>query len=110
MLTLAWVYAVRAGLVNEKAQARSRNIVARQLLIPAIFLLSIAAEYAVPRAFLGPYMLLSIPIGLWVVDRVFRAGGGRKSARKPDWASMLWRAGTILPWLVIIALAWAFTS
>jgi uncharacterized membrane protein len=110
MLTLAWVYAVRSGLVNKKARARSRNIIARQLLIPAIFLVSIAAEYAFPSAFLGPYMLLSIPIGLWVVDRVFRAGGGRERSRKPDWTSMLWRAGTILPWLVIIALAWTFTS
>lgn len=114
-LTLTWLYAVSNGLVDKKASSHSRNIVARQLLIPVIFVISIAVEYAAPTLFLGPYMLFTVPIGLWVVDRVFRptvhpSRGGKDRSRKRDWASMLWRAGTVLPWLVIIVLAWTFTS
>jgi len=105
-LTLTWVYAASHGFVEASiAPVENRRIVVRQLLIPAIFLASIAAEYAAPSVYLGPYTLIAIAPGLWIVDRVFRSppqpGRAHGLAK-----AILWRAGTVIPWLLIIGLAW----
>ena len=107
-LTVTWLYALRHGLVEKTIpRGESRRIIARQVLIPVVFLVSIATEAAAPKAFLGPYTLLAMAPGLLLVDRLFHVertpqplGVGRQLTE------LLWRAGTVLPWLLIIGLAW----
>ena len=107
-LTVTWLYALRHGLVEKTIpRGESRRIIARQVLIPVVFLVSIATEAAAPNAFLGPYTLLAMAPGLLLVDRLFHVettprplGVGRQLTQ------LLWRAGTVLPWLLIIGLAW----
>jgi uncharacterized membrane protein len=109
MLELTWNYAVSHHLVTaETTRQQIRYISLRQLVTPAVFLISIVAEYLFPQAFLGPYTLLVIPLVMWRVDRNFAQAGPKKAAQPVSWSEVLWRAGTILPWLLIIGLAvWA---
>jgi uncharacterized membrane protein len=116
MLELAWNYAVSHGLVTEEmTPEQNRYISLHQLATPSVFLVSIAVEYIFPQFFLGPYTLLVIPLVIWLIDRKF-AGKDRyprrmekgEPAQPAGWRELLWRAGTILPWLLIIGLAvWA---
>ncbi|HTP02459.1 MAG TPA: TMEM175 family protein [Anaerolineales bacterium] len=109
LLTLTWLYAFTHGLVDaDVTRLQSQHTVARHLLTPAVFLVSVVAEYLFPRAFLGPYALLLIPLVQTIVDRRYeRAGPGFNEARR-GWNEFFWRAGTILIWLLIIGLAvWA---
>jgi uncharacterized membrane protein len=111
MLELTWNYAVSHDLVAAGTTRRhSRHITVRQSVTPAVFLLSIIVQSLLPRAFLGPYVLLVIPLGLWGVDRHFAEAAVRKPSQRPSGSELLWRVGTTLPWLLIIGLAvWATT-
>ena len=109
MLELTWNYAVSHGLLSEEiTPQQSRYISLHQLATPGLFLLSIAAEYLLPQFFPGPYTLLVIPLVIWLIDRKHARVDQSKSAQLAGWREVLWRAGTILPWLLIIGLAvWA---
>jgi uncharacterized membrane protein len=112
MLNLTWNYAVSHHLITpETTEQQSRQITIRHLITPAVFLLSIVVEYLFPKIFLGPYILLMIPLAQWGTDRY----SGEAEPNRPSGAArgreLLWRAGTILPWLLIIALAiWAISQ
>jgi len=109
MLNLTWNYAVSHRLVSaEMSGEQSRHITIRQTATPAVFLFSIVVEYLFPQAFLGPYTLLAIPLVQWGVDRRFADAELKTSSPLPVWKELLWRAGTMVPWLLIIGLAvWA---
>jgi uncharacterized membrane protein len=109
MLTLTWLYALSHGQVDAgTTRAQSSHIVVRQLTTPAAFLLSIFAEYLFPRAFLGPYTLLTIPLLVWVADRHFVRTDPAQPTIGPTKREPLWRAGTSLIWVLLILLAaWA---
>jgi uncharacterized membrane protein len=109
MLTLTWLYAVSHHQVDASTtRLESRRIVARQLVTPVIFLVSIIVEYAFPRLFLGPYALLLIPLVQALVDRGFARAELDQPAVRQGFMEFLWRAGTTLIWLLIIGLAlWA---
>jgi uncharacterized membrane protein len=111
MLELTWNYAVSHGLLTEDTTRReSRYITLRQSVTPAVFLLSIIVEYLLPQAFLGPCTLLVIPLALWAVDRYPGEADLHKPSQRLSGSELLWRAGTTLPWLLIIGLAvWATT-
>jgi uncharacterized membrane protein len=111
MLELTWNYAVSHGLLTADTTRReSRYITLRQSVTPAVFLLSVIVEYLLPRAFLGLCTLLVIPLALWGVDRYFAEADVHKPAQRLSGSELLWRAGTTLPWLLIIGLAvWATT-
>ena len=111
LLTLTWVYAVSHGfLVPNFTAEQSWYITLRQLITPAIFLISICAEYLFPRAVLGPIVLLLIPIGYRVLDRTINQIEPEHNAGKPDRTALLWRIGSILPWILIIGFAvWAMS-
>ena len=111
MLELTWSYAVSHRLVSpEMTRQQSRYITIRQAVVPGMFLLSIAVEYLFPHAFLGPYTLLAIPLVQWGVDRSFGGGEPQAPSRLPGWQAFLWRAGSMLLWLLVIGLSvWAMT-
>jgi TMEM175 potassium channel family protein len=111
MLSLIWAYALSHQLVKPETAAQERRyITVRQLATPAVFLLSIVTEWLFPRFFPGPYTLLLIPVALWGVDRRFGEGNSRGRPMPMRGSELLWRAGTILPWLLLIGLAvWATT-
>ena len=55
MLTLTWAYAVSHGFVHpDTASEQSRYITVRQLITPAVFLVSIGTQYLFPRPFSDP--------------------------------------------------------
>ena len=92
------------------SKSGSRRIVYRQMLIPFVFSVSIGIEYLFPKVYLGPYTLVAIPIGLWIVDRVFRDTRKATEPGRRDWTKLLWRVGTLLPWVLVIALAWTMMA
>ncbi len=111
MLTLTWNYAVSRRLVHpETTKEQSRYITVRQMVIPAVFLASIAAEYLSPKAYLGPYTLLAIPAVLAAVDRFLAKGDRDMQAERPGRTELFWQAGTALPWILVFGAAvWAMT-
>lgn len=111
MLELTWNYAVSHGLVNqETSRQQIRQITFRQIVTPIVFLISIGVEYLFPQFFIGPYTLVVIPLAMWVVDRNFVEAEPKKRSRSCRWRELLWRSGTILPWLLIIGLSvWAMS-
>jgi TMEM175 potassium channel family protein len=111
LLTLTWGYAMSHGQVEpETTREQSRHIIVRQMTTPAVFLISIGAEFLFPQAFLGPYTLMTIPLAQWSVDRFFGQAESMQQPRRKGWTDLLWRAGTSLIWLLLIAFAiWAMT-
>ena len=111
MLTLTWKYAESHGLLKEETTSRLiRHIVARQTVIPGVFLVSIAVQYLSSEKLLGPYVLLAIPIAMFIADRAFADAPGRGTSGRLSIKKVLWQAGTIVPWLLIIGLAvWAMS-
>jgi uncharacterized membrane protein len=111
MLTLTWNYAVSHGLLKHEVTARQiRHIVARQLVIPVIFLVSIVIQYLSAQRLLGPYVLLLIPICLMLIDRVIHIDQPKGRVAHSRIAGLLWRIGTSIPWLLVIGLAiWAMS-
>jgi uncharacterized membrane protein len=70
MLTLTWNYAVSHHLVYaDTTEDQSRHTSLRHIVTPLIFLMSMGAEYIFPQAFLGPFTLVLVPLGLTLVDR-----------------------------------------
>ena len=111
LLTLTWGYAMSHGqVVPETTREQSRHIILRQMTTPAVFLISIGAEYLFPQAFLGPYTLLAIPLVQWSVDRFYGHAESMGQPARAGWADLLWRAGASLVWILLIAFAvWAMT-
>jgi uncharacterized membrane protein len=109
ILNLTWNYAVSHGLVvQETTGQQRRHITVRQIVTPAVFLISIVAQYLFPQAFLGLYILLVIPLAQWGVDRHFADAEPMRPSGRRGWLELLWRSGTMLLWLLIIGLAvWA---
>ena len=112
MLTLTWNYAVSRGLVYaDTTEVQARHITTRQMVIPAIFLVSIATEYIYPQAFLGPFTLLLIPLVLRLADRGLSHVDSEIRPGKSAQAEFLWRAVSLLPWILLIGLAvWAMIT
>ena len=112
MLILTWNYAVSHHLVSpEMTQRQSQHINIRRLVTPAVFLISIGMGYLFPRYILEPYTLLIIPLGQWFVDRHFTGAEPKSPTGHPVWSELLWRAGTILPWVLVMGLAlWAIAK
>ncbi len=95
----------------ETTRVQSRHITVRQMVTPAVFLISIATETFFPQAFLGPFTLLAIPLALFLADRSFPQAEPGMRTGEFKWSEFLWRAGTFLPWALVIALAaWAMSS
>jgi uncharacterized membrane protein len=111
-LNLTWNYAVSHRLVTaETTERQSRNITIHQIVTPAVFLISIVAQYIFPRVFLGPFTLLLIPLALWGVDRYLADAEQENPITAPDWSERFWRAGSMILWLLMIGLAvWAMSS
>jgi uncharacterized membrane protein len=106
---LCWLYALSHGFVGSSlTRLQSRGIVARQLVTPAVFLLSAILEFLFPRYFLGPVSMWLIPVVQRFVDRAY--ADAEAAADHPGWTDRLWRAGSAAIWLVIIGLSiWAMT-
>jgi uncharacterized membrane protein len=111
MLTLTWLYAVSHGLVDPEITTKEKQyILARQISNPAVFLISIGAEYLFPQAFLGPWILLTLfPVQL-LVERIYAHAEPERPSGLAAWPRRLWQAGTILLWLLIFGFAiWMLT-
>jgi hypothetical protein len=51
-----------------------------------------------------------IPLVLWGVDRRLAGAEPKGPSSRSRWTELLWRAGTMLPWLLVIGLAiWAMS-
>lgn len=111
MLQLTWAYAVSHHLVSVGTSRRqNRYISIRQLVTPGVFLLTILLEYVLPQIFLGLLALLIIPLVMWWVDHKYGDAEPFSRASSRGLAELFWRAGRILPWFLILALAiWAIT-
>ena len=111
MLTLTWLYASAHGLLDPQITlAQRRHVMARQLVTPAAFLISIGTQYLFPRALVGPYTLVLIPVLQWLVDRTLASADPRSPVADAAWTERLWRAAPTLIWLLIIAFAvWAYS-
>ena len=106
MLTLTWKYAESHGLLKPDTTARRiRHIVARQVVIPGVFLASIAVQYSFSTKLIGPYVLLAIPLALGTVDRFYADARPKKRTTRQTLKEALWRAGAIIPWLLVIGIA-----
>jgi uncharacterized membrane protein len=105
MLTITWTYAFTHQLVDPRVSpADSRRIIVRQLVIPAVFAVSIATESLFSQYVLGPFTLLIIPLVLAWADRSASASQAQSPSRAP-WRDLFWRAASILPWAIVIGLA-----
>jgi uncharacterized membrane protein len=111
MLTLTWLYAVSHGLVDpQTARKENRHILARQIVSPAVFLLSIGVQYLFPQVFLGPWILLALIPAQVLVERFFAPTQAERPSHLAIWPRRLWQAGTALLWLLIFGLAvWVAT-
>jgi uncharacterized membrane protein len=111
MLNLTWNYAVSHRLVTSEITGQQcLHITIRQIVTPAVFLISIIIQYLFPYGFLGPYILLVIPLAQWGVDRSFVDAEPKRLSVISGWAELGWRLGSMLPWLLILGLAiWATT-
>jgi uncharacterized membrane protein len=111
LLELTWLYAVSHGLVSAEMTRQQRlHMTLRHIVTPAVFLISVIVEYLFPKVFLGPYTLVLIPLAVWGMDRFFVDSGPKRLASSSRWSELLWRAGSILPWLLVIGLAvWAMS-
>jgi TMEM175 potassium channel family protein len=111
MLTLTWTYAVAHNLTAARTTGQeTRYITMRQSVTPAVFLISILAEWLLPQAFPGPWTLLLIPLAMWWVDRRYAAIDPDRPSSPASRSDLFWRVGRILPWAVMIGLAiWATT-
>ncbi len=110
MLTLTWAYAYRHGLVDPRmSREQNRLIVLRRMITPVAFLISIGAEYLIPRIALGPFTLLLIPLAQAWVDRR-TAQVEPKEPPSSALEDLLWRAGSFVPWAVVMGVAaWAMS-
>jgi TMEM175 potassium channel family protein len=110
MLTLSWAYAFSHQLVDPNTtREQSRLIIVRQMIVPVVFIVSIGTEYLFPQYALGPLTLIVIPLALAGVDRSL---GTKEQKTQPadGLQDLLWRAGSVLPWVLVIGLAaWAMT-
>jgi len=106
MMTLIWNYAVTHGLTTgEISRRESRHNSVRMIVIPLVFLVSIAAEFLFPQIYLGPYILMTIPMILWIIDRRYDPRDARKAEPGSSRREFLWRAGSVVPWLLVFGLA-----
>ena len=112
MLTITWKYAEGHGLLRAETTVKQiQHITARQVVIPAVFLVSILVQYLSSEKLLGPYVLLIIPIVLWIVGRLYAEHPAKGKAVRSSFTNVLWQAGTVIPWLLVIGLAiWAMSS
>jgi uncharacterized membrane protein len=111
MLTLTWLYAVSHDQVSpDTTSEQGRHIILRQLVTPALFLISGIVQYLFPQTFLGPDSLLLIPLVQWLVDRLHAGAEPEPQAGGRAWTERLWRAGSTLLWLsIILFAAWTAT-
>jgi uncharacterized membrane protein len=111
LLELTWLYANNHGLVSAETTGKQRrHMTFHHIVTPAVFLISLIVEYLFPKVFLGPYTLLVIPLAMWGVDRYFANAGPKKPASSSRWSELLWRAGSVLPWILVFGLAvWAMS-
>jgi uncharacterized membrane protein len=109
MLNLTWNYAVSHRLVSSEITGQQcRHLTIRQIVTPAVFLVSIIAQYLFPHGITGPYTLLVIPFAQWGVDRYLGDADPKTPSVNRGWGELGWRLGSILPWLLILGLAiWA---
>ena len=90
MLGLTWNYAVSHRLIKPETSVKQiRHISSRQVVTPSIFAVSIVGQYLFPTVFLGPYILLSIPVAMWFVDRFLAPPLQRKDG-EPRSRRLLW--------------------
>jgi uncharacterized membrane protein len=111
MLTLTWLYAVSHGMVDpEITRQEKRYIMARQIANPAVFLVSIGAEFLFPQAFLGPWLLLALFPVQMLVERIFPHTEAERPSFLAAWPRRLWQAGSTFLWLLIFSLSiWVLT-
>lgn len=111
MLELTWLYAVSHGLVSaETTRQQRQHLALRHIVTPAVFIISVIVEFLFPKVFLGPYTLVVIPLAMWGVDRYSADAEPKKPTGSSRWSELLWRAGSVLPWILVIGLAiWAIS-
>lgn len=111
MLTLTWNYAVSHGLAaGDLTPQQRKQFTLRELVTPVVFLCSIVGEFLSPQVFLGPYMLVVIPLLSRWVDRRFAPAEPHQSRGGARRLELLWRLGATLVWLLIMGLAvWAMS-
>ena len=106
MLSVIWLYARSHGLVDpDTTRQESRYIMVRQIVNPAVFLISIGLEYLFPQAFLGPWTLLVLLPVLILVERIFAPIDPDLPTRLAAWPRRLWQAGVTILWLLIFGLS-----
>jgi uncharacterized membrane protein len=106
MLNLTRNYAVSHGLVTPgMTRQESLHGTVRQIVTPAVFLVSIGVNFLFPRTFLGPYTLLLIPLIMWGVDQYYARIYPKKPPQPLTLADLLWRGGQAIFWLLLIGLA-----
>ena len=85
MLNITWNYAVRHRLVTpETTRRESLHITVRQIVTPAVFLISIATNALFPQFFMGPLTLLMIPLAMRGVDIYFAEVKPKKPSHHKD--------------------------
>ncbi len=111
MQTLTWLYAVSHDLVDSEITRREHSyIMLRQIVNPAVFLLSIGAEYLFPQIFLGPWTLLVLLPVLFLVERFFAPLNSAQPSRLAAWPRRIWQGGVTLLWILLFGLAvWVLT-
>ncbi|MGH3402229.1 MAG: TMEM175 family protein [Streptosporangiaceae bacterium] len=78
--TLAWWYAMRAGLIEGLDEPSQRLFLLRAARVPLVFGISIAIAQVSPRG--ATYFWLALAVSGWIVNRYYdRRTGGAAPAR-----------------------------
>ena len=107
MLALTWAYAAAHHLTNASLPSQIvRYEFFRNLITPAIALLSVGVAYLVPTSGLAQLSYLMIPVISRVLGSTIFKPENRPSRTRFSFSAFLWRLGSSIP--VIILIVWAF--
>jgi uncharacterized membrane protein len=108
-LALTCGYAVTHGLVDpDLPRILLHHMALRQLVMPAVFLLSIPIAYAKPNTYLAQFFILLGPVAEGILERRLPRRQPASLTVRQVWSERLWGLAARLPLLILLGLAlWA---
>ena len=106
MLSLTWGYAYTHRLTNPAMPRRAARYQGlRHLITPGMFLISIGVVCLTPISYLAPYSLLLIPVIQVFLDRRVLGKDTEPAFDEPRSAALFWRVASLIPVIILVAVA-----